>query len=57
MLPNLEAPIAKGAVVGMVIATANGKTVAKTPLLAQADVERAGLVLRMWQHVTQLFGK
>lgn len=51
--PNLEAPIAKGAVVGMVVASANGKTVAKTPLVAQADVERAGLLLRLWQHVAQ----
>lgn len=55
--PNLEAPIAKGTVVGMVVASANGKTVAKTPLVAQADVERAGLLVRMWQHVAQWFGR
>lgn len=55
--PNLEAPIAKGAVVGMVVASSNGKTVAKTALVAQADVERAGLLQRLWQHVAQWFGK
>lgn len=54
---DLEAPVAKGAVVGKVVATSNGKPVSEAPLVAQADVERAGLLLRMWQHVTQLFGK
>jgi D-alanyl-D-alanine carboxypeptidase (penicillin-binding protein 5/6) len=55
--PGVEAPVAKGAVIGKVIATSNGKTVGEAPLVAQADVERAGLMLRMWQHVTKLFGK
>lgn len=55
--PDLEAPVAKGAVIGKVIATSNGKPVGETPLVAQADVERAGLMLRMWQHVMKWFGK
>lgn len=55
--PDLEAPVAKGAVVGKVVANANGKQVSETPLVAQADVERAGFMLRSWQHVTRLFGK
>jgi D-alanyl-D-alanine carboxypeptidase (penicillin-binding protein 5/6) len=55
--PDLEAPIAKGAVVGKVVATANGKPLAETPLVAQADVERAGFFMRGWQSVTGLFGK
>ena len=55
--PDLEAPIAKGAVVGKVVASANGKPLAETPLVAQADVERAGFFLRAWQGVTGLFGK
>jgi D-alanyl-D-alanine carboxypeptidase (penicillin-binding protein 5/6) len=55
--PNLEAPIAKGAVVGKVIATSNGKTVGEVPLLAQAEVERSGFLLRAWQHIAKLFGK
>jgi D-alanyl-D-alanine carboxypeptidase (penicillin-binding protein 5/6) len=54
---GLEAPVAKGAVIGKVIATSNGKPVGEAPLVAQADVERAGLLLRMWQHVAKLFGK
>jgi D-alanyl-D-alanine carboxypeptidase (penicillin-binding protein 5/6) len=49
--------LTKGAVVGKVLATSNGKTVSEAPLVAQADVERSGLLLRGWQHVTKLFGK
>lgn len=30
---------------------------AETPLVAQADVERWGLLLRGWQHVSKWFGK
>jgi D-alanyl-D-alanine carboxypeptidase (penicillin-binding protein 5/6) len=45
--------VAKGAVIGKVVATSNGKPVGETPLVAQADVERAGLLQRMWQHLTQ----
>ena len=55
--PDLQAPVAKGAVIGKVIAESNGKPVGETPLVAQADVERSGLLLRSWQHVTKLFGK
>jgi D-alanyl-D-alanine carboxypeptidase (penicillin-binding protein 5/6) len=55
--PGLEAPVAKGTVIGKVIATSNGKPVGETPLVAQADVERAGLLQRMWQHMAKLFGK
>ncbi|OOV09144.1 serine-type D-Ala-D-Ala carboxypeptidase [Rhodoferax fermentans] len=54
---DLEAPLTKGAVVGKVVATANGKPIGEAPLTALTDVERAGLLLRLWQHVTQLFGK
>jgi D-alanyl-D-alanine carboxypeptidase (penicillin-binding protein 5/6) len=55
--PGLEAPIAKGAVIGKVIATSNGKPVGETPLVAQAEVERSGWLLRAWQHVAKLFGR
>ncbi|MDB5913797.1 MAG: D-alanyl-D-alanine carboxypeptidase [Ramlibacter sp.] len=55
--PDLEAPVAKGATIGKVVASSNGKPVAEAPLVAQADVERAGFLLRMWQHITRLFGK
>jgi D-alanyl-D-alanine carboxypeptidase (penicillin-binding protein 5/6) len=49
--------VAKGAVIGKVVAESNGKPVGETPLVAQADVERAGFMLRSWQHVAKLFGK
>ena len=55
--PDLEAPVAKGAVIGKVVATSNGKPVGEAPLVAQAEVERAGLMLRAWQHLAKLFGK
>ena len=55
--PGLEAPVAQGAVIGKVVATSNGKPVGEAPLVAQADVERSGLLLRAWQHITKLFGK
>jgi len=54
---GLEAPVAKGTVIGKVLATSNGKPVGEAPLVAQADVERSGLLLRAWQHITRLFGK
>ena len=55
--PGLEAPIAKGAVIGKVVATANGKTVGETLLVAQAEVERSGWLLLAWQKLNHLFGK
>ena len=55
--PGLEAPVAKGAVIGKIVAESNGKPVGEAPLVAQADVERAGFMLRLWQRVTGLFGK
>jgi D-alanyl-D-alanine carboxypeptidase (penicillin-binding protein 5/6) len=54
---DLEAPVAKGAVIGKVVATSNGKPVGEAPLVAQADVERSGFMRRSWQHVTRLLGK
>ena len=57
LTPGLEAPVVKGAVVGKVVATSNGKPVGQAPLVALADMERAGLLLRAWQHVAKLFGK
>ncbi len=51
--PELEAPITKGAVIGKVIAESNGKPVGEAPLIAQADVERAGFFLRLWQRLVK----
>lgn len=55
--PGLEAPVAKGAVIGKVVATSNGKPVGEAPLVAQADVERAGWLRRALQYVLGWFGK
>ena len=55
--PGIEAPVAKGTVVGKVVATSNGKPVGEMALVAQADVEKSGLILRGWQHVMRLVGK
>ncbi|WP_090043865.1 D-alanyl-D-alanine carboxypeptidase family protein [Limnohabitans sp. 2KL-27] len=55
--PGLEAPIAKGAVIGKVVATSNGKPVGEAPLVAQADVERSGWLLLAWQHVRKWIGQ
>ncbi len=55
--PGLEAPIAKGAVVGRVVATMASKPVAEAPLVAQVEVARSGWLLRGWQHVMRLFGR
>lgn len=55
--PDLEAPVAKGAVIGKVIAESNGKPVGEAPLVAQAEVERAGFLQRLWQRLLRLFGK
>ncbi|MBC7380949.1 MAG: serine-type D-Ala-D-Ala carboxypeptidase, partial [Burkholderiaceae bacterium] len=55
--PALEAPIAKGAVIGKVIATANGKQLGEAPVVALADVERAGFFERLRQRVSGWFSK
>lgn len=57
LTPGLEAPVTKGSVIGKVVATSKGKPVGEAPLVAQADVERAGFLLRTWQRVAKLFGK
>ena len=55
--PGLEAPIAKGAVIGKVVATANGKQLGEAPVVALAGVERAGFFQRMRQRISGLFSK
>jgi D-alanyl-D-alanine carboxypeptidase (penicillin-binding protein 5/6) len=55
--PGLEAPIAKGAVIGKVVASANGKQLGEAPVVALASVERAGFFLRMRQHISGWFSK
>jgi D-alanyl-D-alanine carboxypeptidase (penicillin-binding protein 5/6) len=55
--PALTAPIAKGAVIGKAVATANGKPLGEVPVIALAAVERAGFVERMRQRVYGWFSK
>ena len=55
--PGLEAPVAKDAVIGKVVARSNGQVVGESPLVAQVAVERAGFLQRSWQWLTGLFGK
>jgi serine-type D-Ala-D-Ala carboxypeptidase (penicillin-binding protein 5/6) len=55
--PGLEAPIAKGAVIGKVVATADGKQIGEAPVVALGAVERAGFFQRIGQRITGLFSK
>jgi D-alanyl-D-alanine carboxypeptidase (penicillin-binding protein 5/6) len=55
--PALEAPIAKGAVIGKIVATANGKQLGEAPIVALAAVERAGFFERLRQRVVGWFSK
>jgi D-alanyl-D-alanine carboxypeptidase (penicillin-binding protein 5/6) len=55
MNPDLTAPIDKGATVGKVVATLDGKPLASQSLVALVAVERSGFFRRAWQHARQLF--
>ena len=55
--PDLAAPIAKGAVIGKVVATADGKTLGEAPVVALAAVERAGFFKRIGQRISGWFSK
>ena len=57
LTPGLEAPIAKGAVVGKITATADGKPVGEAPVVALAAVERAGFFKRIGQRISGMFSK
>ncbi|MFL6628538.1 MAG: D-alanyl-D-alanine carboxypeptidase family protein [Vitreoscilla sp.] len=55
--PGLTAPVAKGAVIGKVVATLNGKPLGEAPVVALAPMERAGFFQRMGQRISRLFSK
>jgi len=55
--PELTAPIAKGAVIGKVVASAGGKTLGEAPVVALAGVERAGFFQRIGQRISGWFSK
>ncbi|MEK0212460.1 D-alanyl-D-alanine carboxypeptidase PBP5/6 [Acinetobacter junii] len=51
--PKLNAPLAKGQVVGKLVASLNGKVIAEKPLVALKPVEEAGFFARMIDHIKQ----
>ena len=55
--PDLEAPIAKGAVIGKVVASAGGKPLGESPVVALVAVERAGFFARIGQRISGIFSK
>ncbi len=55
--PDLEAPLAQGAIIGKVVATSNGKPLGEAPLVALSAVEKSGWMLRGWQHLKRLIGR
>ena len=57
LTPGLTAPIAKGAVIGKVVATAGGKPLGEAPVIALAAVERAGFFQRIGQRISGWFSK
>lgn len=51
LLPDLEAPIAKGQKVGDVVVTLDGKTIATQSVVAMEAVEETNVVVRLWHYV------
>ena len=50
---SLEAPIKKGQEIGKMLAVIDGKAVASVPIVATSDIEQAGFISRMWEHVVR----
>ena len=53
--PKLTAPLKKGQVIGIYVATLDGKVIAEKPLVALQEVEEAGFFARMLDHIKQFF--
>ena len=53
--PKLNAPLAKGQVVGKLVASLDGKVIAEKPLVALKHVEEAGFFARMIDHIKMFF--
>jgi D-alanyl-D-alanine carboxypeptidase (penicillin-binding protein 5/6) len=49
--PELNAPIAKGQVVGEVVVSIDGKVLATQPVVAMEAVEEANFVVRIWHYL------
>lgn len=54
--PDLRAPLAKGDPVGRVVVRQQGEILVEAPLVALAEVERAGFLTRLWHHILIFFG-
>ncbi|WAU72438.1 MULTISPECIES: D-alanyl-D-alanine carboxypeptidase PBP5/6 [unclassified Acinetobacter] len=53
--PKLNAPLAKGQVVGKLVASLDGKVIAEKPLVALKPVEEASFFARMIDHIKMFF--
>ncbi len=53
--PKLNATLAKGQVVGKLVASLDGKVIAEKPLVALKPVEEAGFFARMIDHIKMFF--
>lgn len=53
--PKLNAPLAKGQVVGKLVASLDGKVIAEKPLVALKPVEETGFFARMIDHIKMFF--
>ena len=53
--PQLNAPLAKGQVVGKLVASLDGKVIAEKPLVALKPVEEAGFFARLIDHIKMFF--
>ncbi|MCU4481436.1 D-alanyl-D-alanine carboxypeptidase PBP5/6 [Acinetobacter ursingii] len=53
--PKLNAPLAKGQVVGKLVASLDGKVIAEKPLVALKPIEEAGFFARMIDHIKMFF--
>ena len=53
--PKLNAPLAKGQVVGKLVASLDGKVIAEKPLVALKAVEEASFFARMIDHIKMFF--
>lgn len=55
--PELEAPIAKGQVVGEVVVSIGDKVLSTQPLVALTDVEEANVVVRLWHYLKRFLSQ
>ena len=51
LLPDLEAPIAKGQRVGDVVVTLDGQVIATQPVVAMEAVEETNFIVKLWHHL------